>query len=119
MFTLCPRLYEVKHVNPTYRHTGFGWTPVGWRSSDCANPFLGSDSGRFNGLGLKGPGCSRAVDCPSGRHDGLHLDENKSLPACADGGTGTGSGAGYVLGVAGAGLLGAGIYFAVKNDSNG
>ena len=49
------------------------------------------------------------------------LDENKSLPACADGGTGTGtgSGAGYVLGAAGAGLLGAGIYFAVKNDSNG
>ena len=44
------------------------------------------------------------------------LDENQSLPACADGGTG--SGAGYVLGVAGAGLFGAGIYFAVKNDSN-
>ena len=47
--------------------------------------------------------------------------KNKSLPACAEGGTGTGtgSGAGYVLGVAGAGLLGAGIYFAARNDSNG
>lgn len=47
------------------------------------------------------------------------LRKNKSLPACAEGGTGTGSGAGYVLGVAGAGLLGAGIYFAARNDSNG
>ncbi len=47
------------------------------------------------------------------------LDENKSLPACADSGAGTGSGTGYVLGAAAAAAIGAGIYVAVKNDSNG
>ena len=45
------------------------------------------------------------------------LDENKSLPACAN--PGSGNGTGYVLGAAGAALIGTGIYLAVKNDSNG